>query len=434
MDERTIGRIKANTWWPLLLTVVLVMTHLVFPSKVWVVLLWMMGGLGGLGYYWARQMQQRISIDRRLRHGWVQVGDRLEEQFEMTNNSWLPVLWAEVIDESDLPGYEVGRVSSCPAFGSARWSTAKVCTRRGIFTLGPWSLRVSDPFGFFSVSFQKQETEAIAVYPPVVDLPQIQLPRGLAVGQSRALRRISEATIDVSQTRYYQPNDPWRLIHWPSTAHRGELIVREFDAEISGDLWVVLDLDQRVQAGEGEESTEEYGVILSASLADRTLRQNRAVGLLAFGEEQSLLPPGRGKGHMWRILHNLAEVKAGGTQRLSEVLHGMRDMLGQGTTVLVITPSCEPDWIDALLPLTRHGIAPSVVLLDAQSFADGETSTLSTEVQHMQNLLANAEIHTHIIQKGYPFRYVTPPQKRGFWEFKVSPLGRAILVRRPEEA
>ena len=433
MDKRTDTKLQVNSWWPLALTIVLVVSHLVFPSKVWIVLLWMMGGVGGIGYYWARQLQKHVTVERRLRYGWVQVGDRLEELFTMANESWLPVLWAEVIDESDLPGYEVNRVSSCPAFGSTQWTTAKICTRRGVFTLGPWSLRLSDPFGFFTVNLSQQEREAIAVYPPVVDLPQIELPRGLAVGRSRALRRISEATIDVSQTRAYQPNDPWRLIHWPSTAHRGDLIVREFDAEISGDLWIVLDLDHHVQAGEDEESTEEYGVILASSLADRTLRQNRAVGLLAYGQEQSIVPPGRGKGHMWRILHNLSAVKAGGTQRLAQVLHGMRETLGQGTTVLVITPSCEPDWIDALLPLTRHGIAPSVVLLDAESFADGTPTGLSTKVRHMQDLLANAEIDTHIIQKGYPFRHVVTPQRRGFWEFKVSPMGRAIVVRRPEE-
>ena len=434
MDKRADVTLQVNTWWPLMLTIVLIVSHLTFPSKVWIVLLWMIGGVGGLGYYWARQLQQQVTVERKLRYGWVQVGDRLEEQFTMTNGSWLPALWAEVFDESDLPGYEVKRVASCPAFGSARWTTDKVCTRRGIFILGPWSLRLSDPFGFFTVTLHRQETEAIAVYPPVVDLPQIELPRGLAVGRSRALRRISEATIDVSQTRAYQPNDPWRLIHWPSTAHRGELIVREFDAEISGDLWIVLDLDQGVQAGTGEESTEEYGVILASSLADRTLRQNRAVGLLAFGQEQSLVPPGRGKGHMWRILHSLASVRAGGTQRLSDVLHGMRETLGQGTTVLVITPSCEPDWVDALLPLTHHGIAPSVVLMDPESFAQDAPTELSIRARRMQDVLANAEITTHIIQKGYPFRHVETSQRRGFWEFKVSPLGRAILVRRPEEA
>jgi uncharacterized protein (DUF58 family) len=434
MDKHSNVTLRVNTWWPILLVAVLIVSHLVFPAKVWVILLWTIGGVGGLGYYWARQLQHNVSVERELRYGWVQVGDRLEERFTMVNESWLPVLWAQVVDESDLPDYAVGRVASCSAQGTAHWTTDQVCTRRGVFTLGPWSMHMSDPFGFFSLTLSQQESEAIAIYPPVVELPQIALPRGLAAGPSRAHRRSTETTVDVSQTRAYQPNDPWRLIHWPSTAHRGDLIVRDFDTEISGDLWVILDLDRSVQAGQDEESTEEYGVILAASLADRTLRQSRAVGLLAHGLEQALVPTGRGKGHLWRILHALAAAKAGGEHRLSEVIHGMRDSLGQGTTVLVITPSCEPDWVDALLPLTRFGIAPTVVLLDAESFTAGEHPTPSIGVSRMRELLAEANITVHIIQQGYPFQHVLPPERRGFWEFKVSPLGRAVLVRRPEEA
>ena len=92
--------------------------------------------------------------------------------------------------------------------------------------------------------FHQHETVSIAVYPPVIHLPEITLPRGLLAGQSRMRYRAIEAVIDASQTRAYQPKDPLRMIHWPSTAHRGNLIVRNPDTEISGDLWIVLDLER----------------------------------------------------------------------------------------------------------------------------------------------------------------------------------------------
>jgi uncharacterized protein (DUF58 family) len=432
--KRSNVTIKAKTLWPILLSGVLLFTHLVSPSRVWIVLLWMVGGLTALGYYWARQIAMYVTVKRELRFGWVQVGDRLEERFTLTNNSWLPVMWAEVVDESDLPGYKVGRVASCEGHNVAHWTTAQECTRRGLFTLGPWSLHTGDPFGFFSVIFHRDETVGIAVYPPVVHLPEITLPRGLLAGQSRMRYRAIEAVIDAAQTRVYQPKDPLRMIHWPSTAHRGSLIVRNPDTEISGDLWIVLDLERRVQVGEGEESSEEYGVILAASLADRTLRQNRAVGLMAYGDELALVPPGRGRGHMWRILQALATASAEGTQPLSGVLSHVREQLGQGMTVLVITPSCEPDWVDALLPIVRWGIAPTVVLLSPDSFVDPDHPADTPRVRAMQELMARAAITTHVIRRGYPFRYVVPPKRRGHWEFKVTPMGRAIAVRRPEEA
>jgi uncharacterized protein (DUF58 family) len=411
-------------------------------------------------------MAYHVSIRRDMRFGWVQVGDRLEEQFTLVNRSWLPLLWAEVGDQSDLPGYRVSRIASCGGPDTLRWTTEAECTRRGVFTLGPWSLCVEDPFGFFSVTVRYGEAEVIVVYPPVVRLPEIALPRGLVTGPSHARRRAIEATTDASQTRYYQPGDPLRLIHWPSTAHRADLVVRELDTLVSGDLWIVLDLDRSVQAGQGEESTEEYGVILAASLADKTLQQNLAVGLIAHGTELAFIPLGRGKGQMWQILRALATVRAGGTRRLAEMLHSVRQNLGQGTTVLVITPSCEPDWLDALLPLTRRGIVPTVVLLDARSFERPATEPaaagramdahsreggarprpaaeelgvsrykrdLPSAAQAMRERLAEAGVATHIIRQGHPFRYVVSPKRRGHWDFKVTPLGRAILVRHPGE-
>jgi uncharacterized protein (DUF58 family) len=432
--QRPNVTVRANTLWPIVLTLGLVLTQLVFPSRVWIVLFWMLGGVTVLAYVWAQQIARYVTVQRELRYGWMQVGDRLEERFTLTNGSWLPVLWAEVADESDLPGYKVSRVASCSAGGTVRWTTAQECARRGLFTLGPWSLRVSDPFGFFSINLDHDEREAIVVYPPVVDLPQITLPRGLVTGPSRARRQTTEATIDASHTRFYRPRDPLRIIHWPSTAHRGALIVREPDTEISGDLWIVLDLDRGVQAGEGDESTEEYGIILAASLADRTLRQNRAVGLLAYGDDLAFVPPGRGKGYMWHILQALAVAKAGGTRPLAQVLRNLRQSLGHGTSVLVITPSPASDWVDALMPLTRLGMAPTVVLLDRASFLDPGVSAGGETVGGLRELLANAGIPAHVVRQGHPFRHLVPLQRRGHWEFKTSPMGRAVAVKRPGEA
>lgn len=433
-NARPNATVTMHTVWPFVVTLVLVFSQLVFPSRVWIVLLWMMAALSVLSYVWARQMAQRVSAQRELRWGWMQVGDRLEERFTVTNDSWLPVLWAEVIDESDLPGYKVGRIAGCGAYSRTRWSTEQICTRRGLYTLGPWSLRVAGPFGFFSVTFRYDDQETIIVYPPVVDLPEIALPRGLVAGPSERRRRTTDATLEASHTRHYQPNDPLRTIHWPSTAHRGTLIVRQPDAEISGDLWIVLDLDRAVQVGEGQESTEEYGIILAASLADRTLRQNRAVGLVAHGVDLAYVPPGRSKGHMWRILQALAVVKAGGAHPIAEVVYQLRFSLGHGTSVLVITPSLASEWVDALMPLTRLGIAPSVVLLDAASFAEpGGLEGLSEGTSGMRGLLAKAGVPAHVVRQGYPFRGLAKRRRRGYWEFKTSPMGRAVLVRRPDE-
>ena len=52
----------------------------------------------------------------------------------------------------------------------------------------------------------------------------------------------------------------------------------------------------------------------------------------------------------------------------------------------------------------------------------------------MKELFASAGISATIIDRDYPLRPTDTTPKRGYWEFKVSPLGRAVLVRRPEQA
>ncbi len=425
--------VTLHTALPVVLTAVLLIVQLVMPSRVWIALLWLVGGATGLAYVWAREMALHVTAGRTLRYGWMQVGDRLEERFEVSNASWLPLLWAEVSDASDLPGYRIGRVASCGPHGVVRWTTEQVCTRRGLYTLGPWSLRLSDPFGFASIVLRQDEQEAILVHPPVVALPHIELPRGLRTGSSRLRRQGREATIDASHTRSYRPDDPLHTIHWPSTAHRGTLIVREAEDTVSGDLWIVLDLEQSVQAGHGVESTEEYGVILAASLAERALREHRAVGLVAHGTSLVHLPPGRGQAQRWRILQALAAAKAGGTRSLAEVLSHL-PRIGQGSTVLVITPSHGTAWVETLLPLTRTRAMRAAILLDAASFGEGPSESVSgSTVECLRGLLARAGVPAYVIRRGHPFPARDSHVPRGYWTFKTTPLGRAIVVRRPEE-
>jgi hypothetical protein len=169
-------------------------------------------------------------------------------------------------------------------------------------------------------------------------------------------------------------------------------------------------------------------------LTDRTLRQNRAVGLAAHGTGGTLraaspeslpiiVPPQKGEAQRWRILHALATVRAGGTWPLARVLSEMDPNLGRGTTLAVITPSCEPDWVAGLLPPMRRGVAPTVLLLDPASFGGQGNHTA------LAGLLADLGIPSHPIVKGMPFEPIVKHKRIGRPEYKVLPgTGRVIVM------
>jgi uncharacterized protein (DUF58 family) len=349
------------------------------------------------------------------------------------NQSWLPAIWLEIKDHSDLPGYQASTVRSVDGQRVTQWRSEGICRQRGLFTLGPWQAQVGDPLGLFTVTLAHPETQSVLVYPPVVHLPTLRLPRGAATGAGRTSRRALDITPNASGTRTYAPGDSINRIHWRRTAHMDTLMVKTFDLEPSGDLWIILDLDERVQAGEAEESTEEYGVILAASLSNQTLNEHRAVGLAAYGTQATagdtseplptLVMPQKGTAHQWRILQALATVRAGGNWPLDRVLAEMDRNLGQGMTLAVITPSCDPAWVASLLPPMRRGVAPSVILLDPVSFGgEGNPEALTA-------LLADLGVPVHRISSGMAFRPVFDHERIGRPEYRVLPgTGRVILV------
>jgi uncharacterized protein (DUF58 family) len=137
-----------------------------------------------------------------------------------------------------------------------------------------------------------------------------------------------------------------------------------------------------VQAGQGQDSTEEHGVVLAASLASQGLEGGTAVGLAASGrgKKATWLPPKLGDDQRWRILRELALV-APGDRPLARLLAGAGAALKGRSSLILITADVEGKWLNAMLLLMRRGIVPTVLLLDRATFgghgaADGLVSSL----------------------------------------------------------
>ncbi len=368
--EAVKRRLRVATPLPFIAWGALLFMQIISPDPAWSWLLVGLGALIVLCYGYARVLRDHVTGQRQTLGTWVVAGDQLAERFTLTNTSWLPVLWARVRDGSDVPGYRVDRVETVGGESVREWTMAGVCQRRGVFQLGPWALELADPAGFFRVEQDYPALTTVMVYPRASFLPDIALPRGRAPGRASSSDRSSEETLLVGGARPYAPGDPLHHIHWRTTSRHDALMVREFDREPSGDLWLIVDLEAGVQAGRDAEATQEYAVILAASLAARFLRQGerRAVGLLASGRHPVLLPPARGRVQLWRLLHALAEANPAAGQPLAALLKQAGPSLGSGRTLVLITPSQDPGWVAPLIPLMARGNAPTAVLLDAPTF------------------------------------------------------------------
>ena len=409
--------------WPAVVILLLVV-QVFWPSRIWTVLLGILGGGWLIAFLWARSLARNLVARRKMRYGWTQVGDRLEERFILSNAGRAPATWLEVQDHSDLPGYNASRLIVINAEGFAEWRTQGVCTRRGLFTIGPASLACSDPLGLYTVNLPISDSAVLLVLPPVLALPAIEVASGGRAGEGHRFRRSAlEMTVSAQTVREYVEGDPIRSIHWPTSARHNQLFVRQFEQMPSSDWWICLDLFRDAQVGEGDICTEEYGVILAASLADRGLRMGHSVALVTCGKELVWIPPRRSSGQLIDILRGLATVKPGERQ-VEELLDHVRPSMTTGASMILITPDLRPEWINTLLRLTKIGVTPTVLLLDPASFGGQQ------EARDMSIRLQQLGITTTTITADL-FDQPLTEANDGKWEWRSVGRGKAVPVRRP---
>ncbi len=432
-EPSVIRRLRPTSPLPFIAWGLLLFVQLVSPANAWSWLLVGLTALLAINLYWAVSLHKGVTLERKTVGSWVVAGDELREDFTLVNAGALPVLWARVADGSAVPGYRADRVESAPGGQQRRWTYAGVCQRRGVFRLGPTDLSMADPCGFFQVTQHYPATTTLMVYPRASFLPDLQLPRGRAPGRATTAERAPEDTITIGGLRPYLPGDTLRRIHWPSTARHDALMVREFDREPTGDLWLVVDMDAASQAGQGAEATQEYAVILAASLAARFTRggERRAVGLLMSGQAPVMLSPAPGQVQLWRILQALAEAEPDARQSLAALLAQAGPSLRSGRTVVVITASQDPAWVGPLLPLIARGNAPSAVLIDSATFTPPAGS--SAALFGLRSLLAQQRISSYVVSQGFPFQPLERIRRQRRALKTLGGFGRVVEVDVEEE-
>jgi uncharacterized protein (DUF58 family) len=409
-----------------ILTAAFLLIDIFSPNRVWLVIFLGLGGLWLVSLVWVRSLARNLTLVREVRFGWAHVGDVVEERFTLVNQGWAPGAWVEVMDRSTMPSYDPSRVSGVDGFSETRWQTKGLCVRRGLYMLGPTTLGCQDVFGVYRVEKDYPAFSTMAVVPPVLPLPMIEIAPGGKAGDGRSRADAPERTVDASGVRDYVPGDSLRWIHWRTSARTGSLHVRLFDGTPVGDWWIFVDLDAASQAGAGENSTEEHAVVLAASLANRGIEEGRAVGLVAEGEQGLIwLPPREGIAQMWEILRALALIKPG-RRTLEDLLSRLNPRDSARSSVILVTPNVEGRWLNPLLELQQRGIRPTVLLLDPASYG-GQQGAEGISAQ-----LTEQEIAGYVFTRESLDRPELHPGAVPQFKWKTTPRGRAFMTEAPD--
>jgi uncharacterized protein (DUF58 family) len=207
--------------------------------------------------------------------------------------------------------------------------------RRGVFASGEVKLTTAAPLGFVRRARSIRVESGIIVAPRWVDLPSFPIlePSSSPTEQLHERARTGAGQEYVG-VRDYRAGDPARWVHWRLSARRDQLVVREFEHEVSTPISILI---AGKDTGEAPDSAFEAVVSAAASVALYALSTGHPVELYRpgpVGDIVHLSYPSKGQ-----LLRWLAQTEPVDASPVAPAAEALKGGMKRGTIVVCTTTS-----------------------------------------------------------------------------------------------
>ncbi len=337
----------------------------------------MLGVISALARWWRRRSLEQVSYRRRFLYRRGFPGEKLEMRLEVENRKFLPISWLRVTDpipiavgpedESQLKLTHVIEVGELVSLFSLRWYErdrriySMLLRKRGIYRLGPATLESGDLFGIFEEFSEYSPADYLTVFPQLLPFQALRLPAEDPFGERRARRRLYEDPNQPMGVRDYHPEDDFRHIHWPATAHTGELQVKVYQPVSARVMVACLNVSTLEHYWEGHiPELLEHLVSATATIVQQGLQDGYRVGLisngsLAHADQPFRLLPGRSPSQLAHLLTALAGVTPFVTGPFDRFLMVEVPRLPYGASLVILTGMMTPAIAEAIFRIKEHG-------------------------------------------------------------------------------
>ncbi|HJR44013.1 MAG TPA: DUF58 domain-containing protein [Actinomycetota bacterium] len=268
--------------------------------------------------------------------------------------------------------------------------------RRGRYEIGPLSLKMIDPFGLARISSEAAPAETFLVHPRV---ERLTLPRDAGDRRSISTSALRQPTgsrgEDFYALREYVLGDDLRKVHWPSTARRGKVMIRQEETPWHTRATIVIDDRDRAHGGGGDQSSFERAVEAAASVL--YLYHGAGYGFRLAGAHHPGFPSSRGTAHLHRCLDLLATMTVQGHNGDNMLLARLAELEARGAaeeTLVLLTGTLDVTSAAAIGRLHRIYKQIAVVSFPAHRF-----STQATK-QRWEGEMVTVEVARHLARTG----------------------------------
>jgi uncharacterized protein (DUF58 family) len=277
-------------------------------------------------YLWSRISLNNVKCSIELNRLRLFPDEELKIGIRAINSKLLPVRFGihlyipRTVSGTDT-GHWIAKEIGLLWFQQAVFFSQLHPNKRGVYDLGPPRLRGGDLFGFFFRKKVATEQFEIVVYPRIVSIRPILIPKKEFYGIPGA-RSPVEDPIYVFGTRDYQPGRPARGIHWKASARHHRLQEKLCEPAEQEKVLILLDVDQF----ENEPAMEDFERSLEviASFVLQMDLRGIAIGFVTnahiHGGRSKIIPISRSPMQLQVILETLARAK---TNKKQDPLTGL---------------------------------------------------------------------------------------------------------------
>jgi uncharacterized protein (DUF58 family) len=266
---------------------------------------------------------------------------------------------------------------------------------RGLYAFTETHVVIEDPFGLAREERRLEEGGAFVVYPRLVDLEQLFSERGGSSPGGAAGRLLVRrpAGVELHSVREYQEGESLRAVHWPSTARRGRLMVKDLEDAPRDDLVVVLDARAGAAVGESFDTQ----VRAAGSILQLYARRGRRATLVVTSTPRRTERIRSHEGD-WRLaLEALAAAEPTGRESLTAALADDGQLAARASDLAVVTARLDRALADSMVRLAP-GRRLTVVYVDAATFAPEAAPTRRREPVLLR--LQSAGVAVAVVRRG----------------------------------
>jgi uncharacterized protein (DUF58 family) len=314
---------------------------------------------------WAGLVRRPVPVTYRTEPAPATEGDRVWLRIEAQRASRVPVGSFQACGTlGRLGAYE------CRLRRRGRAATGELdlgVLPRGRFAMSGAYLALGDYLGLESVAVPVDATGAVVVHPRLVSLQTLFSDAGKHGGDGRRQLLRRPAGFDFHSVREYEQGESLRRVHWPTSARRGQLMVKELEDAPRDAVVVMLDCDPAGAVGEPPDSSFDAAVRAAGSVLIAYVARGRRATLVTTGTGP-VVQTCTNTGDFRALLDALAAVEPDAPHGLAGSLGREQAPAARGGELVVVTATIGPGAVEALVGAAARRLV-SVVWVDAASYA-----------------------------------------------------------------